>query len=166
MNTPTFPIIYVHNENFITFIRDPKTISKMRASDFIDKHLEREGHVYDNIGNKWGFSSTAKKFKETGISRFLAKTIYNPMIDVHIHWKHEGTYELKEIKEIVARFIRTDKGIMKQLMGADFIDSMIEISPSVADMVELLKDYQFGLSGQQYSRELEHNKQMNNRSRN
>lgn len=165
MNSPAFPLVYVLGEDLINFITEPETMLRIRASDFISKDMEQNGIVYDNAGNKWTFTTSARTFKNSGFSRFLAKTIYNPMVDIDIQWKHEGNYELKEVKDIVVQFVKNDTGIMKQLMGADFLVNTIDIYTELSGIVNLLKNYQFGLSNAQYAQELANNKQLNNRSK-
>lgn len=149
MTQPTFPLIVISNDNSLDLVPEEKYFSKVATSALIDPIAFQHNFLFDNSGNKWAYKQVSDKFKNTLLTRILAKTFYNPLLDAKVVWTKVGTYRLDELKEKLNNCVDKDNDIITQFEEADVIKSAISNASTFADVLKVLHKYVFNVNEDQ-----------------
>lgn len=68
-------------------------------------------------------------------SRFLSRTIYNPVVSVKIEWKRSGAYSRDALIDAVQRGLSSDDDIIQQWFNGDQIIRLLEHAETWDEML-------------------------------
>lgn len=123
-NKPNLPILAIEQNRFIELITIESIHSFSKASAL--QIIEGSGlELFSVDGSIWKLEQFGNKFRDTIITRFLAKTVYNPTYTVTLNWIKIGVYKLDELKQKICDCIQKDDDILTQFVSAElFIDKI------------------------------------------
>ena len=111
--------------------------------------------MYDKQGNKWSYKQVSDKFKSTFLTKLLAKTFYNPLLEAKVIWTQVGSYQIKELQNKLKYCIDKDDDIITQFEEGDVIKSNLDKSDTFDNILEVLKKYVFEVNEEQLWKEQE-----------
>ncbi|GAB5471903.1 MAG: hypothetical protein Mars2KO_00020 [Maribacter sp.] len=77
------------------------------------------------------------------LTRFLANTFYNPIVDIKTNWTLMDKYTLEELKKEISDCIDDDDDILTQFIESDDLRKEISDSELFESIVQKLKKYMF-----------------------
>lgn len=155
MITPVFPLIAIGEDSVVELIPSDNYFAKVATSALLDKTLFQQTHLFDKSGNIWMYEQVCDKFKNNFLTRLLAKTFYNPLLDAKVIWTKSSTYQLKELQEKLKHCVDKDDDIITQYEESDVIKTAIDRSATFDDIVVVLNKYVFAVNEQALWKEQE-----------
>jgi len=144
--TPKFPIISFYN-NGVDIIPDESYLTKATVLGLLKG--KNGSFAFDKCGNKWSYELTSVKVKDNFVTRLLAKTLYNPLVDVQPLWSKVDKYELQELKTILTDYIDKDDDILTQFISPEKLKQIILNSTLFDDIYNALKKFVFEVDEEQ-----------------
>jgi hypothetical protein len=95
--------------------------------------------VYDGYGRVTRIREAKPPFEFGALGRFLARTVYNPRLDVRLEYDQSGTYELTDLKAQVLAAIALDDDIITQFHDAATISGWVGEAASFQEVVAALR---------------------------
>jgi hypothetical protein len=123
MTEPDYPLILIYSNEVLNVVPRQAHLSKATALGFIRQTDQKV--AYDHNGNKWTYRLTSAQFKASFLTRLLAHTFYNPVIEVEPEWSAQGSYQLQELKAAISHCVDKDDDIITQFADADTIKTAI-----------------------------------------
>jgi hypothetical protein len=155
MNRPTFPIIIISDNKWIDLIPEENNLFKVATSALTDPRIFEDTIAFDSNGNKWTYKQTTDKFKNTLLTRILAKTFYNPLLDATVLWTSHGTYKIEELKIKFKKCVDEDDDIITQFEEGSVIKTEIDNSQTFDDLIKILNKYIFDVNEEEIWKEQE-----------
>ena len=87
------------------------------------------------------------------MTRILARTVYNPMLEARVIWTKESAYQLGDLKNVLKHCVDKDDDIITQYEEAFVIKSAIDKSDSFAALVAILNKYVFAVNEEELWKE-------------
>ena len=146
MTQPTFPLICITKDKGLDLVPAENYFSKVATSALVDTSVFQDTFLFDTNGNVWSYKQVSDKFKNNFLTKFLAKTFYNPLLDAKVIWSNVGTYQLKELQDKLKSCIDKDDDIITQFEEADVIKSSLDKATTFADILKILDKYVFAVN--------------------
>lgn len=137
---PHFPIISIYNKG-IDIIPSEANLTKATALAVLNGR--KNTYAFDGNGQKWTYEFTSDKVSDKFLTRFLANTFYNPIVDIKTNWTLMDKYTLEELKKEISDCIDDDDDILTQFIESDDLRKEISDSESFESIVQKLKKYVF-----------------------
>jgi hypothetical protein len=153
MTNPGFPLICISKDNSMFIIQDEKSLSKVSTSALVDKTFFKDNYSYDSNGIKWTYELVSDKFKDNFMTRLLAKTFYNPLLDARIIWTQINSYELQELKNKLKLCLDKDDDILTQFETSDIINLAISKANTYDKIMAVLNKYIFEVNEEELYKE-------------
>lgn len=153
MTQPTFPLIAISKDGSLNLVPEEGYFSKVATSALIDSTVFQDTILFDRDYRKWTYKQTSEKFKNTLLTRILAKTFYNPLLDAKIIWTNADTYQIGELKEKLKTCIDKDDDIITQFVEALVIKSAIDSAETFIDVLQILNKYIFAVNEHEIAHE-------------
>lgn len=143
MDKPLFPLIGVYEKDYLIVISSESEFSKTSTRALINVDHYNDIFLYDREGNKWICRQEAESFKNTFLTRLLARTVYNPVWDATIIWNKIGCYELAELKKRISKCVDKDDDVLTQFVEGQVIKNAISQSADFDEIIYALNKYVF-----------------------
>ncbi|MGG9962316.1 hypothetical protein [Ferruginibacter sp. SUN106] len=143
MTQPAFPLICITKDKGLDLVPTEIYFSKVATSALADTSVYQDTFLFDKNGNVWTYQQVSDKFKNNFITKFLAKTFYNPILDAKVIWTNVGTYQIKDIQNKLKCCVDKDDDIITQFAEADVIKSSLDQATTFADILKVLNKYVF-----------------------
>ncbi len=145
MTRPIFPLICISDGGGLDLIPDEKWLSRVSTLALIDPAYYNSFFCFDKDNQKWSYRQVADSFKNTWLTRVLAKTFYNPSHNARVIWELNGPYEINELKNQLNNCVDKDDDIITQFEEADIIKSAINTCSSFDEIIQVLNKYVFAV---------------------
>jgi hypothetical protein len=155
MTQPTFPLIAISKDDSVNLVPEEKYFSKVATSALINPIVFQDTILFDSDNNKWTYKQTSEEFKNTFLTRILAKTFYNPLLDAKVVWTKADTYQIAELKEKLKICVDKDDDIITQFEEPDVIKSAISNAATFAEILKVLNKYIFAVNEGELAQEQE-----------
>jgi hypothetical protein len=136
---PQLPLIAI-SADFLELVDKDYPLNQATAYGLI-KGANNVTQYFDKEGNVWRSEIIPKNFRSTFLTRLLAKTFYNPKLDVDRIWTRTRDYNLKELKECICFCIDKDDDILTQFVEADTLKARLRGCNNFKEIVEVLSKY-------------------------
>lgn len=150
MNKPRFPIITIYNKS-LDIIPTESHINKASIFGIFKGNLDSV--AFDGDGKKWTYKLISDKVKDTFLTRFLANTFYNPVVDVTPIWTNTDIYKVQELKTTINELIDKDYDILTQFVESETLKQEINKSTSFNDISKVLNKYVFDVNEEELMKE-------------
>ncbi|WP_117880490.1 hypothetical protein [Aureibaculum luteum] len=144
MSKPEFPLISVYKKSGIDILQSESTWQKATVLAVLNGN--KNSIAFDKNGQKWNYGFKSDKVNDTFITRFLAKTVYNPIVDIKIDYNLLEKYTQQELKEEIYQCVDSDDDILTQFVESDFLKKQISESNSFESILEKLDKYIFNVN--------------------
>ena len=155
MTQPVFPLICITKDKWLGLVPAEYYFSKVATSVLSDASIFKDTVLFDQDGNIWSYQQVSDKFKNNFLTKFLAKTFYNPLLDAKVMWTKIGTYQIKELHDKLKSCVDKDDDINTQFEEADVIKSSLDQATTFADILKVLDKYVFNVNEAELRREQE-----------
>jgi hypothetical protein len=145
MTQPVFPLICISADKSLYLVPAESYFSKVATSALVDSTIFQNTFLFDKNGNVWSYQQVSDKFKDNFLTKFLAKTFYNPLLDAKVIWSNVGTYQFKDLQDKLKSCVDKDDDIITQFEEADVIKSSLDQATTFADILKVLKKYVFAV---------------------
>ena len=149
---PKFPFISIYNGVALDILESADQLNKVSTLALFDT---KETVGFDSDLNLWSYSFQRSGFKPSLLTKILANTFYNPLVEVQVIWEHRKQSDLKELKSIVNTCVEKDDDILTQFVEADYLQNKINESKSFQELLETLRKYVFDVEEESIWKELE-----------
>ncbi len=137
---PKFPLISIYNKALDII---PSENNLMSATVYGVLKGTLDSVAFDKDGTKWKYGLIANKKIDSLLTKILAYTIYNPIIQVTPNWTESGKYSLEELKSSICTCIDRDDDILTQFVEPERLKKIINDSDSFMTIHKALSDYVF-----------------------
>ncbi|MBJ2176516.1 hypothetical protein JBL43_19870 [Aureibaculum sp. A20] len=137
---PQFPIISIYNKGLDII---PSDTDLTKATVLAVLNGSANTHAFDGNGQKWTYEFTSDKVNDKFLTRFLANTFYNPIVDIKTNWTLMDKYTLEELKKEISECIDDDDDILTQFIESDDLKKEIFESKSFESIIQQLKKHVF-----------------------
>lgn len=155
MTKATFPLICITKDKGLDFVPSESYFSKVATSALVEKRVFQDTFLFDKEGKVWSYRQVSDKFKNSFLTKFLAKTFYNPLLGAKVIWTNVGTYLIKELQDKLKSCIDKDDDIITQFDEADVIKSSLDQVTTFADILKVLDKNVFAVNEEESWREQE-----------
>jgi len=138
---PKFPIISIYKKRGLDIIQSEAIWKKATVLAVLEGN--KNSIAFDMEGKKWTYEFKSDKVNNSLVTRFLANTIYNPIIDIRIDWTLMEKYTLQELQNKIHQCINSDDNILTQFVESNFLKKEISESNSFKSILEKLNKYIF-----------------------
>jgi hypothetical protein len=159
MKQPTFPLIYIFENESLDLILSEESFSKVSTLALINTTNFEKVILFDKGYQKWTYKQIADSFKNNWWTKLLAKTFYNPTLNAKVIWTLIGEYNLGELKNIVQVCIEKDDDIITQYEEAEVISNSIDKAETFEDILKVLNKFVFEVDEKKLWKEQENRKQ-------
>jgi hypothetical protein len=146
MTQPAFPLICISSDSGIDLIPSELSFSKVSTLALTDRTYFDQVFLFDRDGKKWTYRQVSENFKNNWLTKTLAKTFYNPTLEVKVIWTFKETYALNELKDDLKDCVNKDDDIITQFVEADVIKSTIDDAKTFDDILDVLNKYVFAVN--------------------
>jgi hypothetical protein len=153
MTQPVFPLICITKDKWVDIVPAKNYFSKIATSALVDTSVFKDRVLFDNNGNIWSYQQISDKFKNNFLTKFLAKTFYNPLLEAKVIWTNIGTYQIKELQDKLKSCVDKDDDIITQFEEADVIKSSLDRATTFDDILKVLDKYVFNVDEEELWRE-------------
>lgn len=153
MTKPTFPLICICSDGSLDLITGENLLSKVSTLALINSTFFDNAILHDKYGNQWTYIPVVDNFKNTWLTKLLARTFYNPSYDAKTVWTLKGSYDLSDLKQQLNYCVDKDDDIITQFAEAEVIKSAIDNSSSFDNVLQVLNKYVFSVDEQQLWKE-------------
>jgi len=143
----------IYNNEVLNLVPMKGHLSKATALGFIRQTEQKV--AFDGNGKKWTYRLTSVKFRDSFVTRLLAHTFYNPVIDVEPEWTMQGNYGLQELQAVINQCVDKDDDIITQFVDADTIKAAVLKANSFDDLYDTLNKYVFEVNEDELWKEQE-----------
>ena len=143
MTQPAFPVIAISKDDSVILVPDETYFSKVATSSLINPLAFQDTILFDGENNRWSYKLISEKFKNTFLTRILASTFYNPILDAKVIWTKVGTYHVDDLKENLKTCVDKDDDIITQFEEPEVIKSAIDNATTFVEILKVLNKYIF-----------------------
>jgi hypothetical protein len=143
---PTFPLIVIDDSGYLDLIENEEHLTNTNALGLI-KGFYKNFRGYDRNGSTWKVRTIESRYKITGLTKFLAYTVYNPSIKVTLTWAIGREYKIDDLKKGINKQVDKDDDTLTQFEEADVIKNEISNCNSFDDIIVTLNKYIFKVDG-------------------
>ena len=87
------------------------------------------------------------------MTKLLANTFYNPLVDVQPRWTNTGNYKLIELKTVINACIDKDNHVLTQFIEPDKLKKVINYSNTFDEICQTLFKYVFDVDEKELLKE-------------
>ena len=156
-DTPTFPLILCDNSGYLDLLDNEKGLAQTNVLGFL-KGAFLGFTAYDGNGITWTVNELKTTYRINGLTRFLAYTIYNPIIKVTFQWRKGKAYKFDDLKHKLSKQVDKDDDVLTQYKEGEFIKQEIHKSESFSEIVAVLEKCVFKVNEQKLQQEQESRK--------
>jgi len=91
--------------------------------------------VYDAQGRVWRATGAEPVERLAGWKRLLAKTVYNPVVEVRVTWSEPAHAEIGLLARAYERAVKRDDDVLTQFVGAKELIGRVRAAKDFAAMV-------------------------------
>ncbi|HEX8507515.1 MAG TPA: hypothetical protein VF630_19290 [Hymenobacter sp.] len=154
MEHPIFPLISIDTKyGAFDIIENAAAFSKASTRILINATYFDRVNLFDKNNSQWKYRQLSADLKNNWVTKFLAKTVYNPVLDTEVTWIPNGFYQMKELKEKLKDCVDRDGDTITQFEEADIIKIAIEKAVSFDEILNVLNKYVFDVDEEQLWRE-------------
>jgi hypothetical protein len=156
-DTPTFPLVLCDNSGYLDLLDNGNGLAQTNVLGFL-KGAFLGFTTYDSNGMTWTVNELKTTYRINGLTRFLAYTVYNPIINVTFQWRKGKAYKFDDLKHKISRQIDKDDDVLTQYEDGEFIKQEIHKSKSFSELVAVLNKYVFKVNEEELLKEQEKRK--------
>jgi hypothetical protein len=139
MLKPSFPVITIQDD-YVNILPDDACMTRTTLLGVISS---RAVLAFDREGEHWHYTLVSPAVQDNFLTRLLANTVYNPMVDTQIQWVRVGNYALEELKTHLYTCLREDDDILTQFVSAETFRQAIAESATFDDLYQVLNRFVF-----------------------
>lgn len=139
---PTFPLIITDNSGYLNTPESETDLTTCKVFALI-KGFYQKLEAYDENGYLWKVDNVLSKYPINRLTKFLAYSFYNPLIEVTLFWSKRKVYQLNYLKKLINEQVNKDDDILTQFADSDIIKNAIENCQSYNKVFQTLNKYVF-----------------------
>ena len=155
MPQPYFPLIAVGNDGIFDVMLSDAGLSKASTRALMNTAYFDGVDLFDKTNGKWKYRQVSAQLRNSWLTKLLARTVYNPILNAEVIWTFNGTYQLFELKAKLKNCVDKDDDIITQFEEADIIKSAIGKAENFNEILEVLNKYVFEVNPEQLWQEQE-----------
>jgi hypothetical protein len=93
--------------------------------------------VYDRFGMKWCLAETRSRWKKSWLGPLLARTVYNPLVEVQVSWRKPEPYRLEELKASYLSAVERSAEVLPRSVDVTRVKTRIAEAQNFDDLVEV-----------------------------
>lgn len=140
--TPTFPIISIYRERGLEILNTHDPLDQITLNGIVKFDIN-DCLYYDQLGIVWTSEIVSSNKKITSLSKFLAKSLYNPLVVIKRSWIQNGNYNLQDLVKKINYCIDNDDDVLTQFVDADDLKSKVNMCRDFDSLVKTLTDLIF-----------------------
>ena len=153
MTQPLFPLICITKSNGIDLVPAESHFSKVAASALFNTSIFHNTLLFDKNYTIWKYQQVSDKFKNNLLTKLLAKTFYNPLLEAKIIWTNAGSFKLKDLQEKLKFCVDEDDDIITQFEEAEIIKASIDQATNFDEIIKVLEKYIFAVNEEELLKE-------------
>jgi hypothetical protein len=115
---PKYPLISIYNKG-IDLIPDSSSLTKATVLGILNgKYVS---FAFDSNDCQWEYQLISNKVKDNFLTRLLANTFYNPIVDVKPIWTLKGNYDIDKLKSLINDCVDQDDYILTQFVESETV---------------------------------------------
>jgi hypothetical protein len=131
-----FPALAVSPANSVYVWTELRKEYRTRAYALVNGYWDRLT-VYDSAGLAWSVSEVTPPLSP--LTKFLARTVYNPSMMVRITFQEPRPYQLHELKHQLTDLVNRDDDVLTQSIERDDLNALIRDASSFKHLLGELR---------------------------
>ncbi|HAA12608.1 MAG TPA: hypothetical protein DCE41_13310 [Cytophagales bacterium] len=148
---PNYPLISIYNDA-LELIPDSSILTKATVWTVLNDNCISV--AFDGDGRMWTYELLTDNVQDNFLTRLLAKTVYNPRVEVQLRWILKDNYELSKLKSELNGCIDKDDDVLTQFVEAEIIKQAIIDSKTFEEIYALLMKYVFDVDEEELWKEV------------
>ena len=95
--------------------------------------------LYHRDGHRYSIALIEPPRRFNFLTRALAATVYNPVIQARLHYQRDGRYDIEELRGSIRRAIEADDDVLTQFHDADELIALLGSAQTFDTIVSVLR---------------------------
>ena len=149
MAEPVFPLISIDNDGVFDIILSAVAFSNASTRILTNTTYFDKIELFDRNSCKWKHRQVSADLKNNWLTKLLANTVYDPILNTKVIWTFDVIYQMNELKEKLKDCVDKDDDIITQFEEADAIKASIGKATNFDEILIVLNKYVFDVDEEQ-----------------